>query len=71
MDWLKNVDWASIGLLFIALLAFFRAVAELLKFLAGFLKKKELGSVGEGIIKVLDFLSGIVGKFGFGKPAEK
>ena len=70
MDWLKNVDWASLGLLFVALLAFFRAAAELLKFLAGFLKKKELGSVGDGIIKVLDFLSGIVGKFGFGKPKE-
>jgi len=70
MEFLKNVDWASIGLLFIALLAFFRAVAELLKFLAGFLKKKELGSVGDGIIKVLDFLSGIIAKFGFGKPKE-
>ena len=65
-----NLDWTQIGLLFVALLALFRGIAEFLKLLSTFLKKKEIGSAGDWMIKILDFLSDLVAKFGFGKPKE-
>lgn len=70
MNFLKDLDWSQLSVMFVALLALFRGLAEFLKLLSGFLKKKGIGEFGEKMVKVLDFLSGFIGKFGFGKPTE-